>query len=148
MWSRLGSRGLPIVLSLVALLLANPTPVPRAVVRSWTTARLAAASGDLGSAAQALRPQSFPSPWLVALKADSIRLALAQEDGTRALALLETPPDPQAPATVLRCWRAEALALVGRWEESIQLLPGSGTDALPCTPSAAFGTGKGRDRIR
>jgi tetratricopeptide (TPR) repeat protein len=130
MWSRLGNRGLPIVLSFVALLLAGPTPVPRSVVQSWTTARLAAASGDLGSAAQALRPQGLTSPWLVALKADSIRLALAQEDGTRALALLETPPDPQAPATVVACWRAEALALVGRWEESIQTLQGTGT--LPC----------------
>ncbi len=50
--------------------------------------------------------------------------------GTRALALLETPPDPQAPVMVVGCWRAEALALVGRWEESIQLLPGSGP--TPC----------------
>jgi tetratricopeptide (TPR) repeat protein len=130
MWSRLGSRGLPIVLSLFALLLATPTPVPRTVVQSWTTARLAAAAGDPGSATEALENTGFTSPWLVALKADSIRLALAQADGTRALSLLEVPPDPQAPVDVIGCWRAEALALVGRWEESIQSLPRTG--APPC----------------
>ncbi len=148
MWSRLGSRGLPIVLSLVALLLATPTPVPRTVVQSWTTARLAAAAGDLGSATEALENPGFTSPWLVALKADSIRLALAQGDGTRALALLEISPDPQAPSDVIGCWRAEALALVGRWEEFDPVAPAHRRFALPRTASAALCTRSREDRIR
>ena len=145
MWSRLGSRGLPIVLSLVALLLAAPTPVPRNVVQSWTTARLAAAAGDLGSATEALENPGFNSPWLVALKADSIRLALAQGDGTSALALLEIPPHPQAPSDVIGCWRAEALALVGRWEESIHALPLPG--ASPCPAPLPLLSALAREKI-
>lgn len=130
MWSRLGSRGLPIVLSLVALLLATPTPVPRAVVWAWTTARLAAASGDIGSAEQALRDQAFTSPWLDPLKQDSIRLALAHRDGARALALLDPPSASPTEAAIVGCWRAEALALMGRWEQSIESLSAAG--AAPC----------------
>ncbi len=145
MWSRLSSRGLPIVLSLGALLLATPTPVPRTVVQSWTTARLAATAGDLGSATEALENPGLPSPWLVALKADSIRLALAQGDGPRALALLENPPDPRAPADVVECWRAEALALVGRWDESVQSLPR--TSAPTCTAALRLLSALAREKI-
>jgi Flp pilus assembly protein TadD len=130
MWSRLGSRGLPIVLSFVALLLATPTPVPRAVVRAWTTAGVAAASGDIGTAELALRDLLSFSPWLAALKADLIRLALAHGDGHRALELLESHPGPRASLAVVSCWRAEALGLVGEWEQSTESLSTAGTG--PC----------------
>jgi tetratricopeptide (TPR) repeat protein len=144
MWSRLGSRWLPIFLCLFALLLANPTPVPLVVVRAWKTARLAAASGDIEAAQQALQEISTFPGWPVAISADDIRLALADGDGERALALLDGFPAPQAPRAVASCWRAEALALVGQWDQSSALLtqPGASDCQAPLPLLSGLATQK------
>ena len=145
MWSRLGSRGLPIVLSLVALLLATPTPVPQRIVRVWTAARLAAASGDIVSTQQALLVISSSATWRVPLKADAIRLALANGDGERALTLLDDPPAPKAPPAVVSCWRAHALALVGRWAQSTAELSAAGTE--PCQSPLSLLSALAREKV-
>ncbi len=145
MWSRLGSRGLPIVLSVVALLLAAPTPVPQRIVRVWATVRLAAASGDIGSAQKAILEISSSSTWFVPLKADAIRLALAMGEGERALTFLDDPPAPQASPAVVSCWRAEALALVGRWMQSTEDLSAAGTD--PCEPPLPLLSALAREKV-
>jgi Flp pilus assembly protein TadD len=130
MWSRLSRRGLAISLSIVALLFVSPTPVPRHVVEAWTATRTAARAGDTLSAEQALTDVQLFSGWLPPLKADTIRLALANGNGELALALLEAPPAPQAPQATVECWRAEALALLGQWEQAAKAL--SSTETANC----------------
>jgi Flp pilus assembly protein TadD len=131
MWSRLGSRGLAIALGVAAVLLISPTPVPRQAVDTWNAARLAAHAGNPQPAEQALSELQLSSAWLAALKGDRIRLALAGQNGDSALALLETPPAPQAPPAKVACWRVEALALLGRWEQAADGLSSMG--AASCT---------------
>lgn len=130
MRSRLSGRGLAIALGIVAMLLVSPTPVPQHVVRAWTTARTAARAGDTPSAEQALIDLQLSSAWLPALKADTVRLALANGNGELALALLEASPVPQAPQATIECWRAEALARLGQWEEAAEVL--SSIEATSC----------------
>jgi Flp pilus assembly protein TadD len=131
MRSRLSGRGLAIALGIVALLLVSPTPVPQHVVQAWAAARTAARAGDTLSAEQALSDLQLSSAWLLALKADTVRLALADGNGELALALLEAPPVPQASQATIECWRAEALALLGQWEEAAEVL--SSIEATSCT---------------
>lgn len=123
MRARLKARGLAIGLAIVILVILSPTPVPRHWLRAWITTSRAAAAGDTASAALALNEFHDAPPWLAALREPAIRLALANRDGTRALALLNTslPLNIAPPNT--QCWRAEALALEGRWPEAAALLP-------------------------
>lgn len=130
MRSRLSGRGLAIALSIVALLLISPTPVPRHAVQAWISARAAAYGGDTQSAEQSLRDVQLSSAWLPALKPDMVRLALANRDGDLALTLVETPPVPQAPQATVECWRAEARALLGQWELAAEGL--SSIEAANC----------------
>jgi len=131
MRSRLSGRALALALSVVTLLLVSPTPVPRRVVEAWATAQVAARAGDTLSAEQALSNVHPSSAWLPSLKADAVRLALANGNGELALTLLEAGPFPQAPQATMECWRAEALALLGRWEKAAEAL--SSVQAATCT---------------
>jgi Flp pilus assembly protein TadD len=131
MQNRLSGRGLVLALGIVAVLLASPTPVPQRVVKAWTAAQTAALTGDTLSAEQALSDLQLSSVWLPALKPGIVRLALANGSGELALGLLEASPVPQAPMATIQCWRAEALALLGKWEKAAEAL--SSIEAATCT---------------
>src|SRR4030042_588679 len=141
MWSRLGSRGLPIVLGFRVLRLASPTPGPRHAGLAWTTARLAAASGDTLSAEQALRNLQLSSAWRAALKADTVRLALAGRNGELALPLLKAfesqaieSGDLQQATAVLR----QLVALNPQDVEAVSLLGACLTFEDPAAALAAL----------
>ena len=123
MWGRLQARGLAIGLAIVILILLSPSPAPRRALHAWTTATRAALSGDTASAAVALRSFQEAFPWLSPLRDPAIRLALANQDGARALALLDAGIPEETNEATARCWRAEALALEGQWTEAAGLLP-------------------------
>lgn len=119
-----------IALSMVALLLLSPTPVPRYVADAWSAAQTAARAGDTQAAEQAFSDLQLSTAWLPALKEDAVRLALANQDGELALSLLDSSPALQAPQGMVECWRAEALALRGQWEQAIEAL--SSIEATNC----------------
>ncbi len=123
MWGRLRARGLAIGLAIVILILLSPSPVPRHALEYWTTAARAASSGDTASATLALQGFHEALPWLSALREQAIRLALANQDGAQALALLSAGLPEWIDESTARCWRAEALALEGQWTEAAGLLP-------------------------
>jgi len=131
MSSRLSGRGLAIALSMVALLLLSPTPVPQYVAGAWSAAQTAARAGDTRAAEQAFSGLQLSTVWLPALREDAVRIALANQDGELALSLLDSSPALQAPQGMVDCWRAEALALLGQWEQAIQAL--SSFEAINCT---------------
>jgi len=123
MWGRLRARGAAILLAIVTLILLSPSPVPRRVLQAWTTAARAASSGDTASATLAFQGFLDAFPWLTALREPALRLALANQDGARALALLDAGMPEEIDEATARCWRAEALALEGQWPQAADLLP-------------------------
>jgi tetratricopeptide (TPR) repeat protein len=123
MWGRLQARGLAIGLAIVILILLSPSPIPRRALQAWTTATRAALSGDTASATAALQTFQDAFPWLSPLRDPAIRLALANQDGARALTLLDAGIPEETDEATARCWRAEALALEGEWAEAAGLLP-------------------------
>jgi tetratricopeptide (TPR) repeat protein len=130
MWSRFRARGLVIALGVAAVLAVSPTPVPRHFVQAWAAAQVAASSGDTPSAGKSFGEIQLSSAWLPAVKADAIRLALANKDAATALELLEHPPSPSAPETETECWHAMAEALLGQWQDAARRL--APVDAAAC----------------
>ena len=141
MSSRLSGRGLAIALSIVALLLLSPTPVPRYVADAWSAAQTAARAGETHVAEQAFSDLQLSTAWLPALKEDAVRLALANQDGELALSLLDSSPALRAPQAMAECWRAEALAILGQWEQAIEALssaePATCANPLPLLKALA-----------
>lgn len=131
MQGRLQARGLAIGLSILLVLVVSPTPVPRLAVQAWESAARAAASGDNAGASEALQTLQAAFPWLDELRRAEIPLALARDDGPAALAMLDDAPALQAEAVAARCWKSEALVLVGRWQDAIPDLPASVGDTCP-----------------
>jgi tetratricopeptide (TPR) repeat protein len=131
MRARLQARGLAIAATGLILYLLSPTPVPLAVLEAWQAGVRACASGDTASLTQALQALQALLPWQADLREAEIPMALASDDGARALALLEAGTAAQADAAAAACWRAEALVIAGRWQDAAALLRSSGAAVCP-----------------